>query len=131
MLNKVQFKGQGKGKGFLTSAFFLLSSFFWLLASVDRAALAESSTQPAQSRMKPNFSEEERRMRFNQKGFGDTFLNDSLNGVSDLLGGNNNGGGFAGNDGLSPLTPEERGIIQQQPSFDPTDVIIPRSGSRR
>ncbi len=92
---------------------------------------SNSSTQPAQPRLRPNFSEEERKRRFNQRGFADTFLSDSLNGVSDLLGGGSGGSEFAGgNQGLSPLTPEQRGIIQQ-PTFDPTDVIIPRSGINR
>lgn len=92
---------------------------------------SSSSTQPAQPRLRPNFSEEERKRRFNQRGFADSFLSDSLNGVSDLLGGGSGGSEFAGgNKGLSPLTPEQRGIIQQ-PTFDPTDVIIPRSGINR
>src|SRR5689334_7504997 len=98
----------------LICSFCLVPCALCFLSSVTQAAPAESLTQPSQSRLKPNFSEEERKTRLNQRGFADTFLNDSLNGVSDLLGGGNNGGGFAGNEGLSPLTPEERGITQPQ-----------------
>lgn len=85
------------------------------------------STQPAPRRLKPTFSEEERR-GFDQRGFKNTFLLDSLNGLSDPLGGGAAGAEFTGNEGLSPLSPQNRGIF---PGVDPTDVIIPRSGGRR
>ncbi|MCU0516355.1 MAG: hypothetical protein MUC60_05690 [Oscillatoria sp. Prado101] len=81
---------------------------------------------PARQRLKPNFSEEERR-GFNQRGFKNTFLNDGLNGNSDPLGGGTPGGALEGNQGLSGISAQERGIV---PAFDPTDVIIPRSGIR-
>lgn len=88
---------------------------------------ANPSTQPAPRRLKPTFSEEERR-GFNQRGFKNTFLMDSLNGMSDPLGGGAAGTEFTGNEGLSPLSPQNRGIF---PGVDPTDVIIPRSGGRK
>lgn len=86
----------------------------------------ESSNQPARRRLQPSFSEEERK-GFDQKGFSN-FLIDALNGNSDPLGGGTISGGVESNAGLSPISPQERGII---PTFDPTDVIIPRSGVRR
>lgn len=92
-----------------------------------QASPASSSTQPPPPRIRPNFSEEERK-NFNQRGFKNTFLLDSLNGLSDPLGGGTAGTGFTGNDALSPLSPQQRGIA---PGFDPTDVIIPRSGLER
>ncbi|MCS6794165.1 MAG: hypothetical protein NZ660_16260 [Oscillatoriaceae bacterium SKYG93] len=105
--------------------------FFYNFNFPVKAQTTNSNSSIQQPRLRPNFSEEERRRRFYQKGFTNTFLLDSLNGVSDLLGGDNSGLEFSGgNKSLSPLTPEQRGIIQQ-PKFDPTDVIIPRSGIRR
>ncbi|MBD1939469.1 hypothetical protein [Microcoleus sp. FACHB-68] len=92
-----------------------------------QAVPANPSTQPAPRRLKPTFSEEERR-GFDQRGFKNTFLMDSLNGMSDPLGGGAAGAEFTGNEGLSPLSPQNRGIF---PGVDPTDVIIPRSGVRR
>lgn len=112
-------------------------AYCWLAASTFNFPVRAQTTNSnhssiQQPRLRPNFSEEERRRRFNQRGFTDTFLSDSLNGVSDLLGGDSGGldSGGGGDKGLSPLTPEQRGIIQQ-PKFDPTDVIIPRSGIKR
>ncbi|MBD2043741.1 hypothetical protein [Microcoleus sp. FACHB-672] len=92
-----------------------------------QAVPANPSTQPAPRRVKPTFSEEERR-GFDQRGFRNTFLMDSLNGLSDPLAGGAAGAEFTGNEGLSPLSPQNRSIF---PGVDPTDVIIPRSGGRR
>ncbi len=75
--------------------------------------------------IQPTFSEEERR-GFQQRGF-DNFLRDALNGNSDPIGGGTIGGGVESNAGLEPISPEVRGI---GPTFDPTDVIIPRGGVR-
>ncbi|MBW4497922.1 MAG: hypothetical protein KME26_33660 [Oscillatoria princeps RMCB-10] len=120
------------------SGIFLLAFGFWLLPCwVARAgeietiselqtAPASAPAQPARQRLKPNFSEEERR-GFSQRGFTKTFLNDGLNGNSDPLGGGTPGGGLEGNQGLRGISAQERGIV---PAFDPTDVIIPRSGIR-
>ncbi|MEB3831795.1 hypothetical protein [Phormidium sp. CCY1219] len=79
--------------------------------------------EPIRRRIQPTFSEEERR-GFQQKGFSN-FLTDALNGNSDPLGGGTIGGGVESDGGLSPISAEERGLL---PSFDPTDVIIPRGG---
>ncbi|MCT7961716.1 hypothetical protein NG791_13645 [Laspinema sp. D1] len=75
--------------------------------------------------IQPNFSEEERR-GFEQRGF-DNFLRDALNGNSDPMGGGTIGGAVESDAGLAPISPESRGI---GPTFDPTDVIIPRGGVR-
>ncbi len=75
--------------------------------------------------IQPTFSEEERR-GFQQRGF-DNFLLDALNGNSDPIGGGTIGGGVESDAGLVPISPESRGI---GPTFDPTDVIIPRGGVR-
>ncbi|AFY83286.1 hypothetical protein [Oscillatoria acuminata] len=75
--------------------------------------------------IQPTFSEEERR-GFQQRGF-DNFLRDALNGNSDPMGGGTIGGGVESDAGLEPISPEVRGI---GPTFDPTDVIIPRGGVR-
>jgi hypothetical protein len=83
-------------------------------------------SENAPRRIRPTFSEEERR-GFDQKGFSN-FLEDALNGNSDPLGGGTIGGEFDTNAGLTPLSGEERGFTRP---FDPTDVIIPRSGLRR
>ncbi|HEY9811783.1 MAG TPA: hypothetical protein V6D13_20835 [Halomicronema sp.] len=82
--------------------------------------------KPQQQRLKPNFSEEER--RFNSRGFKDSFLMDSLNGLSDPLGGGSAGTSVVNKDSLAPISAQERGIL---PAFDPTDVIIPRPGVNR
>ncbi|HEY9835590.1 MAG TPA: hypothetical protein V6D27_01625 [Vampirovibrionales bacterium] len=76
-------------------------------------------------RIQPTFSEEERR-GFQQRGF-DNFLRDALNGNSDPIGGGTIGGAVESDGGLMPISPETRGI---GPTFDPTDVIIPRGGVR-
>lgn len=75
--------------------------------------------------IQPTFSEEERR-GFQQRGF-DNFLRDALNGNSDPIGGGTIGAGVESDAGLEPISPEVRGI---GPTFDPTDVIIPRGGVR-
>ncbi|MCT7971843.1 hypothetical protein [Laspinema olomoucense] len=75
--------------------------------------------------IQPTFSEEERR-GFEQRGF-DNFLRDALNGNSDPMGGGTIGGAVESDAGLVPISPEVRGI---EPTFDPTDVIIPRGGVR-
>ncbi|WP_017716848.1 hypothetical protein [Kamptonema formosum] len=120
------------------SGIFLLAFGFWLLpcwgarageietSSELQPAPAAAPAPPARQRLKPNFSEEERR-GFSQRGFKNTFLNDGLNGNSDPLGGGTPGGALEGNQGLSGISAQERGIV---PAFDPTDVIIPRSGIR-
>lgn len=77
------------------------------------------------TRIQPTFSEEERR-GFEQRGF-DNFLLDALNGNSDPIGGGTIGGAVESDAGLVPISPEARGI---GPTFDPTDVIIPRGGVR-
>lgn len=93
---------------------------------------ASAPAQPARQRRRgnppvvaPSFSEEERR-GFKQRGFTNTFLSDGLNGTSNPLGGGTSGGGLESN-GLRAISAQERGIV---PVFDPTDVIIPRSGIR-
>jgi hypothetical protein len=84
-------------------------------------------TQPIKDRIRPSFSEEERR-DFTQRGFSNTFLQDSLNGVGDPLGSSSIGGVKESNSAISPLSPQDRGIL---PAFDPTDVIIPRPAGIR
>jgi hypothetical protein len=119
------------------SGIFLLAFGFWLLpfwvarageveaSSLTETAPASAPAQPARQRLKPNFSEEERR-GFKQRGFTNTFLSDGLNGTSNPLDGGTSGGGLESN-GLRAISAQERGIV---PVFDPTDVIIPRSGVR-
>jgi hypothetical protein len=77
------------------------------------------------TRIQPTFSEEERR-GFQQRGF-ENFLLDALNGNSEPMGGGTIGGAVESDAGLVPISPEARGIA---PTFDPTDVIIPRGGFR-
>lgn len=101
--------------------------FLLIIAGINPPVLAQNEPQrPQQQRLKPNFSEEER--RFNNRGFKDSFLGDSLNGLSDPLGGGSAGISVVEKDNLAPISAQERGIL---PAFDPTDVIIPRPGVRR
>ncbi|MCT7949624.1 hypothetical protein NG798_07480 [Ancylothrix sp. C2] len=104
-----------------------LASFLLIIAGINPPLLAQNEQQkPQQQRLKPNFSEEER--RFSNRGFNDSFLNDSLNGLSDPLGGGSAGMSVGEKNNLAPISAQERGIL---PAFDPTDVIIPRPGVRR
>lgn len=112
-----------KYRGFLLKS----SLFLLIVAGITPPVLAQNESQrPQQQRLKPNFSEEER--RFTNRGFKDSFLGDSLNGLSDPLGGGSAGMSVVEKDNLAPISAQERGIL---PAFDPTDVIIPRPGVRR
>ena len=112
-----------KYRGFLLN----FGWFILIIAGITPPVLAQNQPQrPQQQPLKPNFSEEER--RFSNRGFSDSFLIDSLNGLSDPLGGGSAGMSVVETDNLAPISAQERGIL---PAFDPTDVIIPRPGVRR
>lgn len=120
-----------------------LTLFHLLLGILPSARVIAQETEPCQvearpgpspvpacpprlrTQIQPTFSEEERR-GFQQRGF-DNFLLDALNGNSDPMGGGTIGGAVESDGGLVPISPEFRGIA---PTFDPTDVIIPRGGVR-
>jgi hypothetical protein len=86
-----------------------------------------ASREAEQRRLRPSFSEEERR-GLEEKGFSNSFLNDALNGISDPLGGGTVGGGELEGMEVGEISPNDRGLI---PAFDPTDVIIPTAGVRK
>lgn len=111
----------------LVNSLKFFSLLVWVFTAITSSVLAqETPVKPQQQRLKPNFSEEER--RFNNRGFKDSFLMDSLNGLSDPLGGGSAGISVVNKDNLAPISAQERGIL---PAFDPTDVIIPRPGVSR
>lgn len=83
--------------------------------------------EPEQRRLRPSFSEEERR-GLDEKGFSRSFLNDALNGSSDPLGGGTAGDGASEGLEVGEISPLDRGF---PPIFDPTDVIIPTSGVKK
>lgn len=86
-----------------------------------------ASREPEVRRLRPSFSEEERR-GLPERGFSNSFLNDALNGMSDPLGGGTVGGGELEGGQVGEISPLDRGLI---PAFDPTDVIIPTSGVKK
>lgn len=86
-----------------------------------------ANREPEQRRLRPSFSEEERR-GLDEKGFSSSFLNDALNGMSDPLGGGTVGGSASEGLEVGEISPIDRGLI---PTFDPTDVIIPTAGIKK
>lgn len=86
-----------------------------------------ANLEPEPRRLRPSFSEEERR-GLDERGFSGSFLNDALNGISNPLGGGTVGGGELEGLELGDISPIDRGLI---PAFDPTDVIVPTTGVRK
>ncbi|MGB3557765.1 MAG: hypothetical protein WBA24_04400 [Geitlerinemataceae cyanobacterium] len=86
-----------------------------------------ANREPEPRRLRPSFSEEERR-GLDERGFSGSFLNDALNGISNPLGGGTVGGGELEGLELGDISPIDRGLI---PAFDPTDVIVPTTGVRK